>query len=53
MKMKIQERNPWTHQIVIKFLAEQVEHREIYTIPSTELDNILHTFLIGVRQNNG
>ena len=33
-----------------KFLAKQGEHWELYIIPSTELDNILCTFLVGVRQ---
>jgi hypothetical protein len=47
--MKTQER-----QILLsKFLAEQGDHREIYTIPSTEIDNILYKFLVGVRQKHG
>lgn len=39
--------------LLSKFLAEQDEQREIYTIPSTELDNILCKFLVGVRQKSG
>ena len=51
MKMKIQERKPLdTYNY---YLAEHGEQREIYTIPSTELDNILCKFLVGARQKNG
>jgi len=39
-------------KLLSKFPAEQGEPREIYTIPSTELDNILCKFLVGVRQKN-
>jgi hypothetical protein len=40
-------------KLLSKFLAEQGEQREIYTIPSTELNNILCKFLVGARQKNG
>lgn len=51
MKMKIQERK--SLDTYNYYLAEHGEQREIYTIPSTELDNILCKFLVGARQKNG